>query len=780
MKNIVLSIVLTLTLSVFAVFEDGDNVIGLWHMDYGDGQILQDDNSVNTNRNTDLYIYGCSSTVGISGEAILLSSPSDYINSLSPGGTYSTPWQGTTMNLTSIKIEAVFRVDQKDGLHWIANFGAWEGPILYTDGSAVKFYYKLNDGSTNTLAVYGVPNANPDPSLNSWITATAIVNPFTGIASLKVEGVPTDPVTGEVTAALSAGQKLNSGNWQLEIGGDGTFGGSPNASRAFVGAIDEFKVSTFDEIGEWSIDYTQPLEDNKYVKMLYHMDEFINSTYIADDDSMNPGRDAEVQTLLCNIVPGMDGLDNALDFNGSNSVAIAGGVSGSDWWNFPWKAYPSVKIEGWFNIETKPGDHWLVQVGNWVATVYTSNTAVKFSYKMNDGSIQTLQVYAVPNPEAGVQKWVHVVAEFNHFLGKASLQVDAPIATSPASGYVESDVSGMTLAQEFSKVEIGSDNNGTSRQLDGQIDEVRISVPSDSAYDPYGWQTIYDDTKSTQGLWHFDEEVTGAEITTPDDDSYLSRGNDLVLYEGDMIAVNSEGPVFIDNDPNRAAVYLFDGVNDNMKGSNLDFDVSNFRVEAWVKFDGTSSGTYPILWQDGSFLLMIENGSVYWVVAIGDGSAGLKGALFDYSDYDDGKWHHIAGDFFNGMLKIYVDGEFVYANSMSSLGTAVANTGGNIYVGKFVNNDGPHFWDGMIDEVRVSAAYPEYGCGSWGYLPADFNNDCLVGIDDLKLLSQYWLLSNESIDLTKDQFIDYEDYSILSDDWLECSDPEGAGCIIAN
>ncbi len=776
MKKLVVSSLLLLAVSCYAGFTDTDRTIGLWHFNYAAAPVLQDDNINTPNRNNDLVIYGCAPAQGLTDDAMLFAATTDYVNSRTAGGSYLTPWKGFDMGLTSVKIEARFRVDVKAGTHWLVDLGEWNGPTIYTDNSAVKFYYKLNDGTSNTLAVYGVPNPASNPTDNPWITVTAVVNPYTKTASLLVEGIATDPASGLSAVTLAAGQALNTENWEIEIGGDNTYGGSPTANRHFFGVIDELKISTFDDFTSWGVDYSKPLQDDKYTQMLYHMEEFVNSTYIEDDDSANPGRNADIQTLFCNVVPGKDGLGNALDFNGNNSVAIAGGVTGTDWWNFPWKAHPSVKIEAWFNVETKAGDHFIAQIGNWTATLFTSNTALIFSYKMDNGVSQSLTVYAVPNVIVGTAQWVHAVAEFNHFTGKASLKVQSPIAMNPASGYVENDVAGRILMPEFAKVEIGQDANGTSRKLDGQIDELRISVLPETVYDPHGWQEVYQDNKGTQALWHFDEEIiVGSNRTTPDDDSFASRDNDLTLYDGDNIAGTLDGPQFITNDPNRTTAYLFDGVNDYMKASTIDFDPQNFRVEAWVKFNGAGSGTYPIVWQQGSYLLMIESGKIYWVVAIGDGSQGLKGVTYDYAAYNDGKWHHIAGTFLRGWLKIHIDGKFAYATNLSTTSASVA-TGGDIYVGKFVNTSGEHFWDGLIDEVRISQAYPAYGCGSWGYLPGDFTQDCVVNTDDLVKLAAMWLQSTETFDLTKDGYVDYNDYSVMSEGWLECTDPLGTDC----
>lgn len=751
------TILLTLILSVawgFGAFIDDEYTIGLWHMDYGDGVILAD---ANTERSNNLQIYGCSSTASPTGNAIHFENyQTDYINS-NVDGSLTTPWKGLDNDLESIKIETSFRVDQKK-TGWLVGLGGWDGAALYVDGSAVKFFYKLNDGTSNTLTVWGVPDTNENPTENTWLTATAIVNPYTGVASVEIDGWVNDIAT----ANLTTGQTLAVGNFQLEIGGQNTYGGNPHSSRGFVGAIDNVKVSTFDTI-EWQIDYNKPLNDNKYTKLLLHMEEFVESTWIADDDSANPGRDANLQTIFCELVESRNGLGKAINFNGTSSFSQVGGFTGTDWRNFPWKAYPSIKIETWVYVK-KSGTQWIAQVGDWTATLFAEGSSIRFNYKMDNEVNEQLLVWVVVDSP----KWLHIVAEFNHFTGKASLKV-----TGDASAYAENDVSGRMLYQGFGRVKVGADANGTTRQLEGLVDELRISVPQNSSYETNNWMTIYEDSQDTKGLWHFDEELIDESTrTTPDDDSFAgNRDNPLVLYDGDTIAAANTGPEFITNDPNRTTAYLFDGISANMKASGVNFSPSNLRVEAWVKFNGLSTGTYPIIWQENSFLLMIEDGDVYWV---GFDKGGFK---ISYAPYDDSKWHHLAGEYLNGVFKLFIDGKYVYANSERAKGIELDNPGGDLYVGKFVNVGGDHFWNGMIDEVRISQAYPEFGCGSWGYLPADINKDCIVDINDLVLFSASWLQDSELIDLTKDEFVNNDDYSILADTWLECTDPDGSDCI---
>lgn len=238
MKTILLTLMLGTALALGA-FVDDEYTIGLWQMNYGDGSILAD---ANTERGNNLQIYGCSSTSSPTGNAMLFGDyQTDYVNSR-VSGSYTTPWKGTDNSLTSMKIETSFRVDQKK-TGWLVDIGGWNGAVLYTDGTAVKFFYKLNDGTTNTLTVWGVPDEKQDPTENTWLTATAIVDPFTHQASLEISGWVDDIATVNLTSE----QTFALGNFQMEFGGNNTYAGSPHSSRGFIGAIDAVKVSVVPE-----------------------------------------------------------------------------------------------------------------------------------------------------------------------------------------------------------------------------------------------------------------------------------------------------------------------------------------------------------------------------------------------------------------------------------------------------------------------------------------------------------------------------------------------------
>jgi hypothetical protein len=73
----------------------------------------------------------------------------------------------------------------------------------------------------------------------------------------------------------------------------------------------------------------------------------------------------------------------------------------------------------------------------------------------------------------------------------------------------------------------------------------------------------------------------------------------------------------------------------------------------------------------------------------------------------------------------------------------------NLFMGSRWDGDRRHF-SGSIDNIQIT--YYEDTCGAWGYHPFDFNLDCFVSLAD---------------------------FAYFAGSWLECTDPELEGCVVA-
>lgn len=63
-------------------------------------------------------------------------------------------------------------------------------------------------------------------------------------------------------------------------------------------------------------------------------------------------------------------------------------------------------------------------------------------------------------------------------------------------------------------------------------------------------------------------------------------------------------------------------------------------------------------------------------------------------------------------------------------------------------------------------------------LVADLNKDCFVNLDDALLLAAYWLDDTSEYDISEisEGFVDFFDFAVLADAWLDCNDPLTESC----
>ena len=59
-------------------------------------------------------------------------------------------------------------------------------------------------------------------------------------------------------------------------------------------------------------------------------------------------------------------------------------------------------------------------------------------------------------------------------------------------------------------------------------------------------------------------------------------------------------------------------------------------------------------------------------------------------------------------------------------------------------------------------------CGGFGYLPEDLNQDCYVNMLDLEMLAGQWLAEdpNEEYDLYRDGIVDFRDFAFFAEYWM--------------
>jgi hypothetical protein len=151
----------------------------------------------------------------------------------------------------------------------------------------------------------------------------------------------------------------------------------------------------------------------------------------------------------------------------------------------------------------------------------------------------------------------------------------------------------------------------------------------------------------------------------------------------------------------------FDGSNDELQcGNDASLQITTaVTVEAWVKRPSTAAIYAGIAGKcvagGGSnykgYNIQKHDTTNKYRFAIGAGSS-LDATCVSDSAYTDTNWHYIVGVRRSGTNYLYVDGVQQAATSTQ----AITNSGANFDIGRQYTDATPRWWNGIIDEVRVS------------------------------------------------------------------------------
>jgi hypothetical protein len=378
------------------------------------------------------------------------------------------------------------------------------------------------------------------------------------------------------------------------------------------------------------------------------------------------------------------------------------------------------------------------------------------------GNLRTVirGAYTTITSSVADNSWHHVAVTWDGSIGRGyfdgSFQTELSIGTAGSQAY---------------NVSIGAQRNGENFFYEGEIDEVRIAnvpLPSNeisSAYnmgddnyvtktfdtsdlsdhatlpfwiasdnlgnnfdviygqDSYG---LYEPDVYTEGLWHLDESSgSGAYLldsssnsndATPSGTSYVTgRHNGARSFNGtsDYIDAGSSSTLRPTTEITVSAwVYA-----DSGPGSEGRTAVSTVD---WVSSSEAYGWNLGAVWTDSKFQFIVCDG----------------GTMADHVVEDEtfftkymGEWVHVTATFkSNEYIRLYENGELAVENT-TSVPSTLAYNGMNMRIGS--RSDASSYWDGMIDEVRISSkalsnseVQAEYNRGSYTHnITVDFKAD---------------------------------------------------------
>jgi len=327
-----------------------------------------------------------------------------------------------------------------------------------------------------------------------------------------------------------------------------------------------------------------------------------------------------------------------------------------------------------------------------------------------------------------------------------------------------SDFGGVTLSQ-VKKIYIGFSISSVEHISDVYFDDIRVyptrCVPEYAPADFTG-DCIVDlnDLDIMTGDWLLSEYDVNA--VTPSDANLValyefatdanfndSSGNNhhgvgvndvTIVYD----AVRDSNVLSLDGDGDYVVI-----TDSNTPGGPFDIN-DTITVACWIKVT-----EFDVDWQ-----AIVTKGDNSWRMARASSGTGLgvEFACSGLSPYEwvsgdirvnDGKWHHVAGVYDgSSQLRIYVDGILDYFENTSG---SISNNTYNVLIGENEEASGRE-WDGQIDDVRI-------------YNRA-LSHENIVSLAE-KGPSVTQPLPRPEVDLYVDGKVDFKDYAVLANSWLE-------------
>jgi len=212
-----------------------------------------------------------------------------------------------------------------------------------------------------------------------------------------------------------------------------------------------------------------------------------------------------------------------------------------------------------------------------------------------------------------------------------------------------------------------------------------------------------------------------------------------------------------------------DGDDDNVAIRNFNYASSGHpqvSVCAWIRTSNPFNQAIVTFDRNEYWRLEIngdgaEDGQVSWCVMTDTGQADFGGR----TRVDDGQWHHATGVFDNGKLMVFVDGKLDNSTTAgTTFGTGTTRYGfvgvrseADVFDGG--QNDPGWPFAGDLDEIRIyERALSQAEIANLAGLPAG---------ETLHQPLQGLLSVDENIDLHDDEKINFKDFAVLTDMWLD-------------
>ncbi|MDZ7833213.1 MAG: DUF2341 domain-containing protein [Desulfobacterales bacterium] len=305
---------------------------------------------------------------------------------------------------------------------------------------------------------------------------------------------------------------------------------------------------------------------------------------------------------------------------------------------------------------------------------------------------------------------------------------EAPIGDDSAYDYNGSGAGGSFQVLNFASnladnITVTEDGGDWDPSLDSCLHAYRVDIPPESVGQPLFWKSLglaphywgvfksggtdptYKVVYTYTGYPYTNEETFNLAFRNHNCESWKSANADQDKVNDLLTRAGFSGTEFIlgqDVDPRNAID--FDGTDDYIEVSdtvtNGDLDLTTTgTIEAWVNISTHQANAGIIHKGDGTndsyslYMSGASNDQVYFTVD--DGST--PNTINSTTTLKAGTWYHVAGTWNDGAdtMTLYING---VQETTGSTVTA-QETDNNLFIG--VNQTGPNYFNGKIDEVRI-------------------------------------------------------------------------------
>lgn len=199
-------------------------------------------------------------------------------------------------------------------------------------------------------------------------------------------------------------------------------------------------------------------------------------------------------------------------------------------------------------------------------------------------------------------------------------------------------------------------------------------------------EMVFDTGNNFAGVWHLDEAAMDEQTTGTHADATLNGNSGAQSGNDDYPGVIGQSQDFDGTDSVNIAAA------DSLNMANSDLTVS-----LWVKSGAEFSGERLLFehgngWEPGNYQISTDAGDISYFSFYN--GPWVNDSVFDYTD---GAWHYLTGSLAELSASYYIDGVL---RKTSASGDYTGSNNGPTYIGS--RGGSSLFWEGAIDEVRVS------------------------------------------------------------------------------